>query len=157
METGKLRKLNLLSHRSKIESYGYSAFRGRNQMPINKLVIFHMENICGVSSTPKFSTNHRADEAARTATSLFGCTHRLTLTGSGPPLRRVFLKRGRVVYQGSGAGGEQAPRDLGTTSSQVFLLEKKRHGRHGTASHVGGWGRQRRNTRRLSREQSGEQ
>lgn len=139
MEIGKLRKLNLLSQRSKIESYRFSAFRGRNRMPINKPVIFHMKNICGVSSAPKFSMNHRADEAARTATSLFGCTHRLTLTGSGPPLRRVFLKRGCAVYEGSGTGSGQAQRDLGTTSSQVFLMEKRRHGRHGTTSHVGGW------------------
>lgn len=76
-------------------------------MPINKLLIFHMKNICGVSSTPKFSMNHRADKAARTAASLSGCTHGLTRPGSGPPLSQVLPKRRCAVYEGSGAGGAQ--------------------------------------------------
>lgn len=41
-------------------------------MCVSKRDIFHMKNICGFSSTPRFSRNHRADEAARTVAAPMG-------------------------------------------------------------------------------------
>lgn len=116
-------------------------------MPINKLLIFHMKNICGVSSTPKFSMNHRADEAARTATSLSGCTHGLTRPGSGPDGVQFMRVLEQGVHSAEGSGNHLlsgvSPGEKGTWQTWCYLSCR----RADTTE----------KTRCLSRERSGEQ